>query len=295
LALKFDDAVALRRLPGLSGAEVLLVARDDRHWFIRKAARDPAAGARLHRQAAKQRQFAAQMAEPVRTPQILDEGEVDGRYYFDMEFIRGTDGASFLRRATYAQVADFSRRLCEYLEAAATKPPLRESQATPFDALYTKICDAQSASGCLSNDTLSKLFLAVQKLRRLDGTKPTFCHGDLTLENMVVDERGTIWVLDLLDSPFEHYWQDIAKLHQDLTGGWYLTRHPAISKCVLDFVSRQVLNTAQRLDSAYADVHALLVASSFVRIIPYAQSPESLQFIRERVDHFAELASRPSS
>jgi hypothetical protein len=294
-SVQFDDAVALRQLPGLSRADVLLVARDDRHWFIRKAARDRESSARLRRQAVKQQQFAAEFADFIRTPRILDEGEVDGRYYFDMEFVRGTDGATFLRCSNYAQIANFSARICEYLTISATKRPLQENRTTPFDGLYAKLCEVQAAGGGLSQETLSNLFLSIGELRHLDGLQPTFCHGDLTLENMVIDERGAIWVVDLLDAPFEHYWQDIAKLHQDLAGEWYLMRHPPIAKCVLEFVSRQVLEAAERLDPAYRSLHPLFVASTFIRIIPYTRDAETLRFIQERVDHFAELASRSLS
>ena len=266
---------------------MLLVTRDNRRWFIRKVAQDPRGSDRLRRQAAKQLQFAEEMAGVIRTPRILDEGEIDGHYYFDMEFIRGADGASFLRRASYSQVADFSRRLCEYLTVAAARPPLRDNPATAFDALYAKVCEAQSISGCMSDDTLAKLFLGLQKLRRIEALHPTLCHGDLTLENMVIDEHGAIWVLDLLDSPFEHYWQDIAKLHQDLSGEWYLTKHPPIAKCVLEFLSRQILETANRLHPNYAEVHSLLVAATFVRILPYAQDPEKLQFVQQHASNIS--------
>jgi aminoglycoside phosphotransferase (APT) family kinase protein len=291
LAPHFHDAVAVQRLSGLSGAEVLLATRDNRHWFIRKAAQDPRGSDRLRRQAAKQLQFAEHLPGVVRTPRILDEGEIEGRYYFDMEFIRGADGASFLRRASYSQVADFSRRLCDYLTVAASKEPLRDNPATAFDAMYAKVCEAQGLSGCMSDDTLAKLFLGLQKLRRIGELQPTLCHGDLTLENMVVDEQGEIWVLDLLDSPFEHYWQDIAKLHQDLAGQWYLTRHPPIAKCVLEFLSRQIMQTAERLQPQYREVHWLLVAATFVRILPYAPDAEKLQFVCQRIEHFANLAN----
>ena len=36
------------------------------------------------------------MKDVVSTPRILDEGEIDGRYFYDMEFVRGPDGTSYL-------------------------------------------------------------------------------------------------------------------------------------------------------------------------------------------------------
>ena len=79
------------------------------------------------------------------------------------------------------------------------------------------------------------------RCRAIGTIATTFCHGDLTLENMVIDRDGRIWLIDLLDSPLEHHWQDVAKLHQDLTGGWYLRRVAPIARSALDFVSGAVL------------------------------------------------------
>ncbi len=59
------------------------------------------------------------MKDVVSTPRILDEGEIDGRYFYDMEFVRGPDGTSYLMRASYEEVTLFTDRLCTYLEEAS--------------------------------------------------------------------------------------------------------------------------------------------------------------------------------
>ena len=281
-------AVEARRLSGLSGAQVFLLTKDGRHWFVRKAATDPAASARLRRQAGKQELLGRQMHELLATPKILDEGEVDGRYYFDMEFVRGPDGMSYLRRASYAEVSLLCDRLCRYLEAAAAaKPLVCGAHATFFDALYAKLCEVQRVTGLISDENLSLLFLALDDLRRVDHLAATLCHGDLTLQNIVVGDEHRLWALDLLDSPFEHYWQDVAKLHQDLSGGWFLLDQPPVSQCVLDYISRRLLEAATRLHAGYGCLHALLVASTFVRILPYARTEREIAFVTERIDYFA--------
>jgi aminoglycoside phosphotransferase (APT) family kinase protein len=289
------DAVEVRKLSGLSGAQVFLITKDSRHWIVRKAAQTPANSPRLQGQARKQAAFSRAMQDIISTPQILDEGEVDGRFYYDMEFVRGPDATSFLLRASYDDVAQFADRLCSYIQLAAQRPPL----AAPvhrglFEALFSKICEVQHNTGLISPDNLSRLFLALDRVRRLGDVPPTLCHGDLTLQNMVVGQGGTIWVVDLLDSPFEHYWQDVAKLHQDLSGGWYLLEQPPVAQCVLDFVSRRLLQAAEQLHESYPQLHALLVASTFVRILPYARTPEETQFVTERITYFANQSALPN-
>lgn len=289
------DAVEVRTLSGLSGAQVFLITKDSRHWFVRKAAQTPDNSIRLRGQARKQAAFSRAMHDVISTPQILDEGEIDGRFYYDMEFVRGPDATSFLMRATYEDVTQFADRMCSYIQLAAERPPL----ATPphrglFEALFSKICQVQRNTGLISPDNLSQLFMALDRVRSLGDVPPTLCHGDLTLENMVVGPGGTIWVVDLLDSPFEHYWQDVAKLHQDLSGGWYLLEQPPVAQCVLDFVSRRLLQAAARLHDGYPQLHALLVASTFVRILPYARTPEERQFVTERITYFANQSALPN-
>jgi aminoglycoside phosphotransferase (APT) family kinase protein len=290
-----QDAVEVRQLSGLSGAQVFLLTKDGRHWVVRKAARDAAASPRLRAQARKQQAFAAAMGDQVRTPNILDEGEVDGRFYFDMEFVRGPDGASYLRRASYGDVAQFATRLCEYLQAAAERDPLPGGNGcgSLFEAIYTKLCDVQRSTGLISPDNLTQLFLALDRVQGLGPLATTLCHGDLTLQNMVIGGDGAIWVVDLLDSPFEHYWQDVAKLHQDLSGGWFLLDQPPVAQCVLDFISGRLLEAVSRLNPGYPQVHELLVASTFVRILPYARTPEEKQFVTQRIDYFARRTQLP--
>jgi len=283
-----SDAADVRALSGLSGARVVLMTRDGQRWFVRKAAGDAAGSARLRRQLAKQLAFGQALDGAVRVPRILDQGELDGRFYFDMEFVRGMDGVSYLRRASYAEVITMADRLCGYLDEIAARPPYGASSTSLFDALYAKLCDVHRKTGELAGETLAQLFLALEQLRGVTAAlPPTMCHGDLTLENLVIDERGACWLLDFLDAPFEHWWQDVAKLHQDLDGGWYLLKQPAIARCVLDYLSRRLLAAASRKAPMYAQIHAVLLACNFVRILPYARTPEELQFVKARVEHFA--------
>ncbi|HEU4731761.1 MAG TPA: aminoglycoside phosphotransferase family protein [Kofleriaceae bacterium] len=297
-----SDATDVRALSGLSGAQVVLMTRDGRRWFVRKAARDPAGSARLRRQLDKQLAFGHALGGAIRAPEVLGHGELDGRFYFDMEYVRGMDGVSYLRRASYHEVGVVADRLCGYLDEVSTRAPCAATGASLFDALYTKLCDvhrrtaleAAEGGGELGGDTLAQLFLGLEQLRHASaGLAPTMCHGDLTLENLVVDEHGALWLLDFLDAPFEHWWQDVAKLHQDLDGGWYQLSQPAIARCVLDYLSRRLLAAAARREPMYARVHAVLLACTFVRILPYARTPEERRFVRARVEHFARMSCAP--
>jgi hypothetical protein len=88
-------------LSGFSGARVLLIRENGGQPFVRKIAATPSGNARLGLQAAKQKLTAGLLAGVATTPRILEEGEIDSCYYFDMEYVRGLDGISFLRVANF--------------------------------------------------------------------------------------------------------------------------------------------------------------------------------------------------
>lgn len=291
------DAADARALPGLSGATVVLMTRDHRRWFVRKAARDPDGNARLRRQLAKQLAFATAQGGAVRAPEVYAEGEIDGRFYFDMQFVRGTDGISYLRRANYAEVVAVADRLCGYLGEIAARPAREPVAGTLVEALATKVLEVQRKTGAIHAESFALVLSALDRLRaQPPALAPTLCHGDLTLENLVIEEGGVFWLIDFLDAPFEHWWQDLAKLHQDLEGGWYLRSQAPIARCVLDYVSRRLITAATVLEPVYGQLHALMLACTFARILPYTRSPEERAFVQLRIDHFARnLTTKPRS
>lgn len=278
-----QDAKSCHLLSGLSGALVYLLTVDGENWFVRKAAATAESSVRLKAQAHKQECFADQIPS-IRVPRVLGHGERDGRFFFDMEFVRAMDGATYLRRATYGQVADLTNRLCAYLRSAAVGEPFRQTEPVSiFETLFAKVCEVERRTSAMGDATLGRVLYSLDSVRSAGAVTPTICHGDLTLENLMVDSAGDLWMFDLLDSPIEHYWQDVAKLHQDLTGGWYLRNDTRISSGVLGYVSRRVIEEANMLDSTYRFVHRALVTASFVRILPYARTPDETQFVLDRI------------
>lgn len=291
-----DGIKSARPLRGLSGFRIFLATRDDRRWFVRKAAPYPELSSRLRKQKEKQVSFAARTGGLIRAPEVLQDGEINGCYYFDMEYVRGPDGISFLSRAPDYDVRGLADQLASYLESASVAEPVLASPSQSyFHALYRKLCEIQTKTGNgLPGQSAAQLFAGLERMLDLDDLKPTLCHGDFTLENTIIAEGRQIYVLDLLESPFEHYWQDLAKLHQDLAGGWYARNRLPVAQWVLDYLRRRLQETGRKLNDAYAELHPLLMAITFARILPYAKEADDRAFVLHRIEHFAQETENDS-
>jgi aminoglycoside phosphotransferase (APT) family kinase protein len=270
---------------------VYLASEDGRRWFVRKVARGEHLAGRLRRQVRKQEAFRRSVGELVPAPAIRAEGEVGSDLYWcDMDVVRGDDAASFLQRASYAEVRRFADLWCDYLRAASGRPGLvaRPGPRSLAEALAAKVREVERAGAAVSPPVRRFLELELDRVRRFPSPPPTLCHGDLTLENIIVTPSGQPWVVDLLDAPYESYWQDVAKLHQDLAGGWHRVREIAISRGVLSYLSRRLLETMAELDPDYPSAHHLLLVVTLLRVLPYATSAGEADFLRGQVRRLAE-------
>ena len=279
----------VQRLHGLSKTEVWLWSDDGERWRVRKVAADEAVSRRLQLQLTKQQRLVDAVDAPVRVPEVLDQGTVDGRFWFDMAFVHGIDAPTYLRRGQADDVIRFTAQLVDYVQWAWAADPWDGGTSTDlFDGLFGRLCAVRRACEDMSPTTFERLALSLERWRG-DPVGRTWCHGDLTLENIQVDRNGDLWFFDLLDAPHEHVFQDVAKLHQDLAGSWYRRTHERVSAASLRHVSDAVTRAATALDDRYQQLHPVLVAMCFARILPYAESDADRAAVRRGLEFFVNI------
>jgi len=269
------------RLKGYSGAGIALV--EDAHGarFIRKIASGPCDNGRLQAQVDRQVAYRRRIGF-VNVPEVLGSGEFEGRFYFDMQVVDGFDAATYLRTASFDAVAAVTQTLRELIRCSASQGPLtehgldlRQGLKAKLDELRTRLPDAGAETDA-ALDHLERLVADVPA-----DLAPTLCHGDMTLDNLLVDRGGEVWVLDLTPPPFEHVWFDVAKLLQDLHGGWYLRSGRAMSAGVRSYVLDAVVAAAD--PTGFAEHRRLLVALMFARILPYVRQEVYRDFVLGRL------------
>lgn len=117
------------------------------------------------------------------------------------------------------------------------------------------------------------------------------CHGDLTLENIIV-KSDQLYVIDFLDSFFDSWLIDIGTLLQDVQMLWSYryTDELDINALIRLMVFRDVL--MDELDSIDSEIskeayYALLL--KLMRIVPYSKDERTMDFLTSRIDELMNI------
>jgi aminoglycoside phosphotransferase (APT) family kinase protein len=274
-----QDIKSYKTLSGLSFADVILATKDGKYWFVRKIAKSISDNERLKIQADKQSSF---KTIAFKCPNIFETGELDGKFYFDMAYIKGPDAAKYLSNASYKNISQFGDFLCEYIDYISNIEI--NDNINNFTQLKDKLL---SLSSYIPDTLLSDILSRLDTLKN-QNLNSTLNHGDLTLENIIISANGTPYLLDFLNSNFNHYWQDVSKLYQDLSGGWYQRKGISISKCANDFLGQKLYKYTVSKNPLYESVHNILICYNFIRILPYVKTIEDKILVEERIKYFGE-------
>ena len=289
----FDQVLPLS---GFSGASIALVKPAGQAQFVRKAATAPASDAALRKQSARQDWLRAALNGVAQVPEILGEGEAGGLYYFDMAFVPSRDANAFLSTASFGELSGFAERVEELMRGTAGRK-LRESEgkSPAVGLIRAKLAEIAQRTGGESSDILAPLVEAAARTRTYaTHNTATVTHGDLTFENILVNARGELWLIDPIDSPVDHYWVDWSKLFQDCEGRWHVHRGKPISLGVTRWLRNRWYDAAVAQDADYAQRHYLMLGLTYARILPYTVSDEDRAFVSERVLAYGRAALDPA-
>jgi aminoglycoside phosphotransferase len=282
------EAPSQRILVGHSGASVVL-HNQGLNSFVRKTAASAVASARLRAQADKQHSL-WMLGMPF--PRVLVQG-VDGskRATFDMEYLPGRtvadavlEGAPFDSRALARAVARMMWLFRAY-----------RGDSIPATRFHAKIDEVVGALASRRAPDLNVVQGCAARLHACDWSDipESPCHGDLTLENILVaKERGIVFI-DCDDPWVSSYWLDMGKLFQDMDGHWCIRslyepeakavrRTNAILK--LDRFASEFRALAAEADPALPARLPQLTALNLFRVLPYAREEALPRFVCARIE-----------
>ena len=251
--------------------------KDSDKIFLRKDAGKPDYNRRLKKQFIKQKLF--RLAE-VKTPVIYDYGlDKNGVFYFDMEFINGITLAESMKSIKIKEIVDLIGLLFRSL-------PISDGVInTKSQEIFQNKISALSRTCDIANPNVAE---ALAMLRDFDfsGVPQSACCGDLTLENILLGSTD-IYIIDLLDSFYNSWMIDVAKLLQDLELGWSyrnqqtdfnLNLRLATAKQAL-FDNLLAINGGKQY--LFVIYHILLL--NVLRIYPYTKDEKTMNFLDSAV------------
>lgn len=265
-----------------SWCEISLYKDNDR-FFIRKTAWRTSYNSRLKLQADKQNSFTS---DKFFRPEIFWEWYIWEIYYFDMEYLNCQTLASYMQSITVKEISTLVENAIETLDIKWEKYLDKTNEI--FQKKLKSFRDSFNDITWIENESLTLLenfdFSVIPQSR---------CHGDLTLENILITPEKKIYLIDFLDSFFDSWMIDVAKLLQDLEIWWSyryeemnstLSLRLAIAKQAL---LENILELENWKNKVWYIYHVLLL--NILRIVPYTKDDVTKNFLQKSLKHVIDI------
>lgn len=278
----------ITKFKGYSGCDLRLL-NDGQRYFVRKMSPGSYYNPRLKKQAEILRSLKEYNNKFFRIPEIYGESDMGGRYFYDMEFVPNAQNAFFyLENCSPKDAIEFSGKVFNILKIFSSRQFMKKESF--FEENFKKI---ERLEGKLKkipglSNLLGEIKSKKKKLAELEGLKATLSHGDITLDNILVDNLGQLWLIDALDNPYPHYFYDIAKIYQDLEGHWsYLHNNVRFNSSSNVALCREVLSEKIKKNfREYLPFHYYFLGMAFLRILPYLKNGELSNQINQRSQEY---------
>ena len=267
----------IKSLNGHSGCGLNLYKQEE-ILFLRKDSGNPEYNRRLKKQFIKQNKFSLL---GIKTPKVFNYGQENGLFYFDMEFLNGVTLAEYMANIKIKEINSLISLLFKSLPVQTS---IKNADA---DTIFKKKI-SQIKKQLRPSDT--EALQAVKILENFDFSNVpySYCCGDLTLENIMLDDNKQIYLIDFLDSFYNSWMIDIAKLLQDLELHWSY-RHQNIDFNLamrLAVAKEALLENIAEYGNAHKNIitiyHILLL--NMLRIIPYAKDNKTHDFLKSALN-----------
>lgn len=243
---------------GLSGCKLEILSDN----IIRKYASNKDYNQRLLTQIDKQNFFSKHIFSNIDTPKVIQVCD-DNPIYFDMDYIKGCDYFEYFSATSPSKIQKIFYFLDEYFEFLISNSHQYKREIV-IDKISTKL---------LSFKSKNYFYLIQFLLHYLNKTdiniKKSFCHGDLTVANILFHTKK-IYLIDFLDSYIDTFILDLVKLKQDLYYHWILEINKSKNLRIV-----QCFNVIWKyIETKYSeylnnDTFYILEVINFLRIEPY--------------------------
>lgn len=241
---------------GLSGCKLEFIDNQT----IRKYSSSVDYNFRLSQQIDKQNLFSNFILKNIDTPKIYKVNR-DEIYSFDMEYIPGLSFYEYFSTSSIIEIDFVIQTLFEYFDFLISTSKNQNTN----NQILSKIVSLEDKSNYKKYLSFLKNYVSHNDIV----VPKTFCHGDLTFNNILF-HKNRIFFIDFLDSYVDSFICDLVKLKQDLYYFWS-SKVQKIVSIRIQQAYQYIWNKLYERYSAYIDSQSFQVLDSLncLRIEPY--------------------------
>jgi serine/threonine protein kinase len=238
---------------------------------------------RLKAQCEKQETF---KCETINTPKVLDSGYTEeGLFYFDMEYIQGITLAEYIKTMEIGKVKNLVKMLVSSVIPKKSYVMTQEEKAHVAEIFSNKIKSLRENLIGKNNEIINQ---SLDLLETHDWTRltPSQCHGDMSLENIIV-KNDNLYFIDFLDSFYDSWFLDIGTLLQDVQVMWsYRFQDNVSMNTVLRLIVFRdlLLDEIRTIDEGYVIEIYYSLLQKLIRIYPYTNDEITYKFLNEKTE-----------
>lgn len=261
-------------LGGHSGCQILLCEDLDK-VFVRKISSSIEYNSRLEIQADKQKSYFSKF---IKTPKVYYTGYTDnGLFYFDMEYIQGITLAEYIEKIEIGKIRNLVEQL---VESFATFDQQEYVDTTSF---MVKIKSLKESLYEKENKTINNALSILEK-HNWSAFTQSFCHGDMTLENLII-QNDKIYLIDFLDSFYDSWILDMGTLLQDTLVMWHYRYQDNVNintiLRLLVFKDVLIECMVKKMGNRYIEIYYALLLK-LIRIFPYTRDDMTYDFLTRK-------------
>ena len=271
-------------LGGHSGCKIQLYENEESQAYVKKISSSTAYNDRLIVQAEKQIKYCNSY---LKTPKVLKQGYTDENlFYFDMEYIQGITLAEYLKTIEIGKLRNLVDRLVDSII-----PRDNAVRISNNEVFLKKILSVKDSLNAITDKSLMDDVWMLLLQHDWSTFYLSSCHGDLTLENIIVKDQD-LYLIDFLDSFYDSWILDIGTVLQDVQSLWSYRDQPDISvntKIRLITFRDILLDKVRSINSNYTIEIYYALLLKLTRIIPYVKDKKTYEFLFDRIQAVLEI------
>lgn len=270
-------------LGGHSGCHIFMIEEDDGRVFVRKISKDRAYNDRLKKQCEKQAAFSG---DRIDAPEVYTSGYTEeGLFFFDMEYIQGITLSEYIKTMEIGKIRGLVEALVHSMVPKQNVEMTCEEEKRVEQIFLRKVEDLKKTLASRGDETIH---CALKLLEGHSWKKftPSACHGDMTLENIII-KSDKLYFIDFLDSFYDAWLLDIGTLLQDIQVLWSYRHQKNISmNTILRLIVFRdlLLDEIKRIDESYVLEMYYSLLLKLIRIFPYVRDSETDQFLHDKTE-----------